>query len=73
MAASLAGEVPALSVEGHVTRSESPQGGPDVGERMLKVVVKVPAEPTVTSPVAETPLQLTGTDWLTGAGNATVG
>ena len=40
---------------------------------MLNVVEKVPAEPTVTRPVAAIPLQLTGTDWLIGAGKATVG
>lgn len=40
---------------------------------MLKLVEIDPSEPTVTSPAAEIPLQLTGTDWLIGAGSATVG
>lgn len=40
---------------------------------MLKVVEIDPSLPTVTSPAAAIPLQLTGTDWLIGAGRATVG
>jgi hypothetical protein len=40
---------------------------------MLNVVEIVPSDATVTSPVAEIPLQLTGTDWLIGAGKSTVG
>jgi hypothetical protein len=40
---------------------------------MLKVVEMLPSAATVTSPVTEIPLQLTGTDWLTGAGRETVG
>lgn len=72
-AASLAGAFPPLSELGHVTRSDPPQGGPGVGELMLNVVESVPAELTVTRPAAAIPLQLTGTDWLIGAGKATVG
>ena len=40
---------------------------------MLNVVEIVPSAATVTSPVAEMPLQLTGTAWLIGAGRSTVG
>ena len=40
---------------------------------MLNVVEIVPSDATVTSPVAEIGLQLTGTAWLIGAGRATVG
>jgi hypothetical protein len=40
---------------------------------MLNVVEIVPSVATVTSPVADIPLQLTGTDWLIGAGRSTVG
>jgi hypothetical protein len=58
----VAGAFPALSVAGQVTRSDPPQGGPEVGEMMLKVVEMDPSEATVTSPAAEIPLQLTGTD-----------
>lgn len=73
LAASVAGAFPPLSVVGHVTRSDAPHGGPGVGEMMLKVVEMLPSAATVTSPVTEIPLQLTGTDWLTGAGRETVG
>jgi hypothetical protein len=40
---------------------------------MLNDVEIDPSPVTVTSPVAEIPLQLTGTDWLIGAGKSTVG
>ena len=44
-----------------------------MGEMMLNVVENVPDEPTVMRPAAAIPLQRTGTDWLIGAGKATVG
>jgi hypothetical protein len=40
---------------------------------MVKVVDSVPSDAVCTSPPAEIPLQLTGTDWLIGAGRLTVG
>lgn len=60
-AASLAGAFPALSVAGHGNRAgEGPQGGPDVGEIMLKVFENVPSAPTVTRLEVDGALQLTG-------------
>ena len=44
-----------------------------MGEMMVNDPESVPSEPVVMSPAAEIPLQLTGTDWLMGAGKLTVG
>ena len=73
MAASVDGDIPALSVAGHETRYALPHGGPLVGERMENVVDNVPVPVVVMSALAEIPLHETATDWLTGAGRATVG
>jgi hypothetical protein len=72
-AASLTGELPTLSVEGHETRSELPHGGPGVGETMMNDVESVPPALVDASVAPEIPLQLTGTVWLMGAGKLTVG